>query len=282
MKSKILFISIIGIILFVVIFIIFSVGFKKREIIKTRIPVSKEKAKPVLSLSQSKLTKEADSLMQKGDYFSAKAKYQELINNFPNSDKISDWQKAIEDLNTKMILNGIMCDGFTIYEVKEGDSLNKLAKQFNTTIELIKKSNHLTKDVITKGQKLKIWTKKFSCFVDKSQNTLLLKSGDEVIKTYVVATGINNSTPIGTFHIVNKIINPTWYKNGQAIAPNSPQNILGTRWIGFDLESYGIHGTTDTTSLGKQATQGCVRMRNEDVEELYIFLPSGSEVTVVD
>ncbi|MCX5714227.1 MAG: L,D-transpeptidase [Candidatus Omnitrophica bacterium] len=64
--------------------------------------------------------------------------------------------------------------------------------------------------------------------------------------------------------------------------PGSADNLLGTRWLGIDLPGYGIHGTVDPSSLGKQVTQGCVRMANSDAEELYSIVPTGTEVTIVD
>ena len=87
---------------------------------------------------------------------------------------------------------------------------------------------------------------------------------------------------MGTFKITTKLVNPVWYKSGAVVPPDSPENILGTRWMGFDLEGYGIHGTTSPESIGTQATAGCVRMLNNEVEELYTFLPQGTEVTIVD
>jgi lipoprotein-anchoring transpeptidase ErfK/SrfK len=36
---------------------------------------------------------------------------------------------------------------------------------------------------------------------------------------------------------------------------------------------YGIHGTTQPNSVGTPASQGCIRMRNEDVEELFDIIP---------
>ena len=63
---------------------------------------------------------------------------------------------------------------------------------------------------------------------------------------------------------------------------NLPENVLGTRWMGFDKEGYGIHGTVAPDKIGQQVTAGCIRMRNEEVEELYKILPRGAEVTIVD
>ena len=50
--------------------------------------------------------------------------------------------------------------------------------------------------------------------INKSQNVLFLKSGEEVLKIYHVSTGKNNITPVGTFKIASKIENPVWFKNG--------------------------------------------------------------------
>jgi lipoprotein-anchoring transpeptidase ErfK/SrfK len=144
------------------------------------------------------------------------------------------------------------------------------------------KDNSLSDDKILPGRKIKVWTAPFSMVVDKSQNSLILKTNEEIIKTYTVSTGINNSTPIGNFKITNKLINPTWFKAGAVVPPGSPENILGSRWLGFNLPGYGIHGTSDPQSLGKQVTQGCVRMSNSDVEELYTIIPIGTEVTIID
>ena len=56
----------------------------------------------------------------------------------------------------------------------------------------------------------------------------------------------------------------------------------GVRCMEKELAGYGIHGTTEPESIGYQCTEGCVRMRNADVEELFAVLPVGAEVTVID
>lgn len=226
---------------------------------------------------------EAKELEEKTDYLGLKSIYQKLIGDFPNHKDVGLWQKNLDELNLKIIFSPLAVPGASReYEVQPLDTLTKIAKQFNTTVELLKKSNNLSSDIITPGRKLKVWRGRFSVLVDKSQNILILKSDEEIIKTYTVATGINNSTPQGTFKIVNKLLNPAWFKTGAVVPPESPENILGTRWLGFDLAGYGIHGTTDPASIGKQATAGCVRMLNPEVEELYALLPIGTEVVVVD
>ena len=110
----------------------------------------------------------------------------------------------------------------------------------------------------------------------------MLTQDNQFFKSYPVATGANGSTPVGTFQIVNKLVNPVWYRQGVVVPRDSPENILGTRWMGFDKKGYGIHGSTDPEGIGKQVTAGCVRMHNQDVEELFAMIPVGTEVTIVE
>lgn len=266
---------ILAVVAAVVIFLAVCAGFFLR---KVNIPASLKEVK----ISSAGGISKAQELEAKGDLLEAKSAYQGLINELPSSAEIVNWQKKVEELNIRVLFSTVITPKSSLYEIKPGDTLVKIAKEFKTTVELIMKSNNLTGDRIVPGRKIKLWTAPFSIVVDKSDNTLILQSDGEVIKTYIVSTGANNSSPAGNFKIVNKLPNPTWFKAGAVVPAESPANILGTRWLGFNLSGYGIHGTTDPKNLGKQVTQGCVRMSNSEVEELYTIVPVGTEVTIFD
>jgi len=169
-----------------------------------------------------------------------------------------------------------------VYTVKSGDSLYVIAKRNHTTVDFIKKINNLKSDDIYPEMKLKIHTAPFLIRIDKSKNVLVLYSNDEAVKKYSVATGKKNCTPEGEFKITDKLVHPTWFKTGAILPPGSPKNALGTRWMGFDKPAYGIHGTIEPKSIGTQASEGCIRMLNEDVEELYNIVPVGTKVIIQD
>ncbi|MCX5699528.1 MAG: L,D-transpeptidase family protein [Candidatus Omnitrophica bacterium] len=228
------------------------------------------------------LSGQARGLEAKGSLWEAKLLYQKLVNDFPESPEVMDWQNKTEDINIKLLFSSALTPKSILYQIRPGDTLNKIAREHNTTTELIMKSNNINDALIIPGRKIKISSVPFNILVDKSQNTLLLKNNEEIIKTYIVSTGKNNCTPVGTFKIVNKLSNPTWFKAGAVVPPESAQNVLGTRWMGFDLAGYGIHGTIQPTELGKQVTQGCVRLSNADVEQLYSIVPVGTEVTIIE
>jgi lipoprotein-anchoring transpeptidase ErfK/SrfK len=193
-----------------------------------------------------------------------------------------DVRSRLERLNLKLLFSPADTPETRFHVVKAGDSLYHLSKKNGTTIELIKKINRLSNEVIYPGMKLKIVNRPVSIVVDKKSNKLYLFLDQRPLKSFRVATGINNKTPVGRFKIINKVANPIWYNEGTAVPPESPENILGTRWLGFDAPSYGIHGTKHPDSIGKQESAGCVRMLNRDVEELYDFVPLGTVVTIAD
>ena len=98
-----------------------------------------------------------------------------------------------------------------------------------------------------------------------------------------LAAGKGGKTPVGTYKVVDKIEHPTWHVAGRAPIPyGDPDNLLGTHWLALDLEGYGLHGTWDPASLGSQASDGCVRLHNDDIKELYTILPKGTVVTIAD
>jgi len=98
---------------------------------------------------------------------------------------------------------------------------------------------------------------------------LVVIENNEVVEVFGVAVGAPNSpSPTGTFTIVNRVANPTYYHPGKVIGPG-PQNPIGTRWIGLNQKGYGIHGTDQPSSIGYAKSHGCIRLRNADVERLF-------------
>jgi len=120
--------------------------------------------------------------------------------------------------------------------------------------------------------------------VNKSTNQLAFIDNGKIEAIYPVGTGKRaDLTPEGMFTVTVKAINPYYRKKN--IPGGAPLNPLGSRWIGFDaLETngriYGIHGTNRPDSVGYYVSEGCIRLRNEDVEELFDKVPLGTKVYI--
>lgn len=179
----------------------------------------------------------------------------------------------------------------TEHAIVSGDRIDKIAKSNGTTTELIAKANGISNpNNIRLGDRLRILhNAKFEILVSKSQNWLLLTMNGKFFKRYTVGTGRFNRTPVGTFIISDKVKEPSWWKDNVEIPYGDERNILGTRWMAISAtgstppaSGYGIHGTWDNSSLGQQSSAGCVRMMNSDVEELFMIVPKGTPVKIID
>ncbi|MGG6297540.1 L,D-transpeptidase [Leptolyngbya sp. AN02str] len=117
------------------------------------------------------------------------------------------------------------------------------------------------------------------------QRRLFVHEGDGVIASYPVAVGKSQTpTPTGEFEIFEMIENPVWQSpwTGEVHSPG-PNSALGLRWIGFASLSNGVvgfHGTPTVSSIGQAASNGCVRLRNEDVVALFSQVRVGMRVVV--
>ena len=154
-------------------------------------------------------------------------------------------------------------------------------------VGLMRRANGLGANAtIQPGQVLRLPTEPVRMLVDLSARWTLYMIGDEVAGSWPVGIGKpGDETPVGEYVTKDKIPEPPWMKVGQEPIPyGDPRNPLGTRWIGWWQDgfktSYGFHGTAEPESVGRASSDGCVRLRNEDVEVLFEILPEGAAVLV--
>jgi LysM repeat protein len=166
------------------------------------------------------------------------------------------------------------------YEVQSGDFLQRVAPKYAINWEYLAALNRVDPRKVRAGQKLKVIKGPFSAFVDLSDFELTVHCHGFFVKRYSIGTGRDSSTPVGKFAVLDRITAPQYTDpNGKVIEGGHSTNPLGTHWIDLG-DSYGIHGTIEPSSIGRAESAGCVRMRNEDVVEVYNFLVKGSEVVI--
>jgi lipoprotein-anchoring transpeptidase ErfK/SrfK len=164
--------------------------------------------------------------------------------------------------------------------VQPGENLSKIAKANRVTVGLIRRLNALADDRIRAFDPLAVPHGPFRAVIDRSAYSLSIFVGDSLVKKYAIGVGRDGSTPAGEFLVLSKVERPEWTSPaGEFFPSGDPANPLGSRWIGV-TEGYGIHGTTDPTSIGKEVSRGCVRMENWAVEEVYDFLTPGARVRI--
>ncbi|WP_242320268.1 L,D-transpeptidase [Bacillus cereus group sp. BfR-BA-01349] len=120
--------------------------------------------------------------------------------------------------------------------------------------------------------------------IDRNTQQLHYLENNKVQRSFHVTTGKPQTpTPAGSFKVVYKEENRPYYKAN--ISGGSPKNPLGSRWIGLDVNHstgnvYGIHGTNQPGTIGLKVSNGCIRMKNSDVEWLYPKAHLGMKVII--
>lgn len=237
------------------------------------------------SMAKSGLGRIAES---EGNLKEALTRYEEAISLAETAGARDMAERLLGSLNLRLFLEPVEDENKKAYLVKRGDSMVSIALANNTTVDLMCKINGLSDPTqLRPNKRLLIPTPEFSIMIDKSDFKLTLYNRGKFFKSYKVGLGKHGCTPVSKFVIDDKIKNPTWWSPQGPIPPGDPRNELGTRWMALKPlepgvgDDYGIHGTIDPSTVGWESSNGCPRMYPEQAEELYMLVPIGTPVEIV-
>jgi len=184
-----------------------------------------------------------------------------------------------------------------------GESLIEIARQYDLGFNEIEAANPgLDAFVPTVGATVAIPTawivpraastgKGARIVVNLSEMRLYLMPKGAAPMTFPVGVGSEGwTTPVGTFSVIQKQVNPPWYPPASirreepdlpAMVPPGPENPLGTHALRLSRGSILIHGTDKPFGVGRKASHGCLRLYPEDIPILFERVPVGTQVTIV-
>jgi len=168
---------------------------------------------------------------------------------------------------------------FEPHVIQNNEQLRQVAPKYSLSWQYLARLNHTDPKRIRPGQRLKVAPGPFHALVTIRSHELIIHNNGCYVKRYRIGAGKDRSTPIGTFKVLGKESNPTYYGPDGVIKADDPANPLGERWLDIG-NSFGIHGTNEPDSIGEDRSRGCIRLTNEDVAEVYDFLVIGSEVKI--
>jgi len=187
------------------------------------------------------------------------------------------------------------------YVVQANDTLGKIVERETLFVpwQGIARINQID-DVrrIRPGQWIKLVQGPFDAIVTKGSFTLDLYHHGMFLKSYRIGLGQNGSTPTGRWIVRpgGRVAQAPWtppagtgqahtIEFGQDGYPLGPKGL----WIalqGIDPETeilvgFGIHGTNEPDSIGRQASLGCIRLGDNDIDELFGLLYGGKSTVEV-
>ncbi|MEM9790666.1 MAG: L,D-transpeptidase family protein [Planctomycetota bacterium] len=208
---------------------------------------------------------------------------------------------TLQSINQKLVFSDEVIPGDPVAEyhtIQSGDLLSRLAPNYRVPYPFVARINDVNPSRLFVGQQVKFVKGPFHARVVKDDYRMdVFLNGDDGQPLYVcsfpVGLGEFDSTPIGSFVVERgrKVQNPGWAdpRTGKYYQPDDPDNPIGEHWIALrgtspsteNLKGYGIHGTIEPSSIGSQASMGCIRLRDEDVELVYHMLSEGNSTVEI-
>lgn len=221
---------------------------------------------------------------------------QALQTGLPSQD-IPAARETLSDLSQRTLLTRVVLDNDPLvvaHIAAPGQTLGRIADNYRITEDLLAEVNGIAnKHLIRQGQRIKALRGPFHATVSKSDHLMHLYLQDTYVRTFRVALGIDGGTPTGKWKVKDKLPNPGWTdpRTGKRWHPDDPNNPIGEYWIGLEgIEGnavgqfgYGIHGTIEPETIGRDVSLGCIRLAADDIAAVYKMLVVGhSLVTVGD
>ncbi|HED00095.1 MAG TPA: L,D-transpeptidase [Proteobacteria bacterium] len=189
------------------------------------------------------------------------------------------------------------------YKVKEGESLIETARKFGLGYnEIIDANSGLDPFVPGCDASIKIPTAWILPNVSRHDSVVINLSemrlyyffkyrGSHLVVTFPIGIGAQGTdTPTGSFRVVGKVGNPTWYVPDSIIknypylprqVPPGKDNPLGSHALRLSREDILIHGTNKPWGIGRKLSHGCIRLYPEDIPELFRLVPIGANVIIL-
>jgi LysM repeat protein len=163
------------------------------------------------------------------------------------------------------------------YRVRAGDTLHRVAQQYNVPWRLLAKINGVEDpDRLAVGEELKVVPGPFDAVVDLSTLELTLFLHGRYAGRFRIGLGEDDPTPEGEYTVKAKEVNPTYYGPDVTIDQDDPENPLGELLLDLGGRVY-LHATNDESSLGRKGGRGSVRLSAADMEDVFDILTSESE-----
>jgi lipoprotein-anchoring transpeptidase ErfK/SrfK len=174
------------------------------------------------------------------------------------------------EIPSEIDLNEYLMPSDEIFKISLGSDRNQILKSLDRSVK--------------KGR----WI-----FIDKSNFTLTFYDRDNALREWKIAVGNaagnkqrkgDNRTPNGVFKIRQIQDSSNWthdFRDGNGLI----EGAYGPWFIRLHTPPWtgiGIHGTHDPDSISSRASEGCIRMNNEDVSELKKMVRVGMPVVIVE
>jgi len=203
-----------------------------------------------------------------------------VVANYPGSPRIDEARNALGEMNADLVLSTNPSPDKIEYVIKAGDSLDKIARQFKTSGELIMRSNNLVNTIIQPGQRLSIFQPDFTVEVHLGERRIVLLQHGKFFKQYpIVSVSLPGAgKPVET---KTKILEKAAFRDGKRVTFGTKEYAGSARWIILSQPGYTIFAETPPGTPGAAAKPPTgLGLSEADMEELHTLVGNGLPVTI--
>jgi lipoprotein-anchoring transpeptidase ErfK/SrfK len=173
----------------------------------------------------------------------------------------------------------------SIYQHYPADLGPGVVESPNAPGQLVVDPRYLRQEVGYEGQEAS-----GTIIINTAERMLYLVQGEGRALRYGIGVGRPGFTWSGVHHVTQKREWPDWTPPEEMLRRRpdlphhmvgGPDNPLGARALYLGSTLYRIHGSNEPWTIGTQVSSGCIRMRNEDVIDLYARVKIGTKVIVM-
>jgi hypothetical protein len=167
------------------------------------------------------------------------------------------------------------------YIVQSGDTLDRIAEQYNVPSLLLARINGITNpQQLEPGRELKVVRGPFNAIIHLERHELSLMVGGRYAGRFAIGVGCDQPKLEGEYVVREKNTNPLYRgPGGVTTAGGDLRNPLGKFWIGLS-DNVGLHGTVDPQNIGRDDNRGTICLGDRDIDDLYGILSVGSRVVI--
>ena len=212
----------------------------------------------------------AMDLMKEGDVSGAHRELSSLVTSYQDSSTYGSSRRIIGEINMDQLLSDVRTPGKVDYEVKSGDSLNKIASQQKTTVDYILAVNGLRGTTLQRGDRLLVAPLEFTVHVYLAEKKLVLLQNDKFFKEYPIRVerGIRPTD--------KKLASRSAFADGKSVRVGRPGYVGSEKWLNFGGVTIG---TYNEENRDDEDLNG-IFLDVADIEELYTILRIGTEVLI--
>ncbi|MEP6670901.1 MAG: LysM peptidoglycan-binding domain-containing protein [Chthoniobacter sp.] len=248
----------------------------------------------------------ARKLQAAGKLVEAQTLLEDQLHIYPQAPATHDARELLGEINTELFFSRDDLYGKTEYTVGRGDSLARIARQLNSSPEMIMRANALDSTVIHPGERLLVPDGDFTVTIDLPKQRVVVHHGNGFFKQYPIQS--INLPRAGQTRITTKVTATTFWKDGARVLPSADHAEGATPWVHFArpgcilygvseedgvengavevAESEAASGATATTPAATPTPNPDVppygiAMFKDDLAELQLLLRRGTPVTIV-